>query len=277
MVLASLLERSLGKPMGLSPRRLSRFERGGGDMMAEETGGEITGSPPATPIRIEPAMPSPSVRPSPETGTAQPPAASIHRIETVERMRIERIMTEPVAPAPAPMIAPMVEPHDPVASSLPRATGEAPTETPRARRSRRAAPQPPSIDPAPQPTPADPPAPATERVHVIEQHLHTLSREWARETRVERTREIVRAGESAARPARRAEPDAPPLPATRIRQERLRPAATPMPAPAADPVVEVHIGCVELRATMAAPPRAARPTARREAGLETYLRKRDGH
>lgn len=275
MVLASLLDRSLGKPMGLRPRRLSLFERGG-DLRIEATEGEGgVGPPRATEARIEAPAPQTPVPPQADTSPRSPEnVAPVQRIETVERTRVERIVSEsasfePSASDAAKTDAPVAVPK------APPPVEAMPVEPRRTRSGRRGAGLP-SAERVPVPIPVQPQAAVTERVHVIEQRLQTLSHEWTREKRVERTREIVRKDEAPGPAPRRSGPSLTAPVAAFARPDRLRPTAPP-PATAPDPVVEVHIGRVELRATVANPPRAnGRAPAPPEVGLETYLRKRDG-
>ena len=273
MMLANLLDRSLGQAVGLRPRRLSMFERGGGEFRIEQP--EVPAAAPRPAPSLAEALAPPSRSSEPDISAPAPePGTPAPRIETVERTRIERIVTES-----APAMPPRAGTHDaaidiPAPRLLPPILQAAPT-APAGSRRRRREPAEETAEPRLAAAAEAPAANPAEQVRVIEQRLHTLSREWARETRVERTREVVRRDEAPSAPAFR-QPASPPVATSVARPERLRPTAPP-PTVAPDPVVEVHIGRVEVRATVATPPQtASRGLARSEAGLETYLRKRDG-
>ena len=277
--LTGLVARSIEGSAGIRPRRAARFERES-YLTREAVPLDTVASAPVRAAQADaPLTPQPALR-----TTAAPQTAPLEapRPAPEVRTRIERIVM-PTAESALPRSSRDTAASDP---AIPAAPARAPAEPARPGRQRRTRAAHTEQPPAPQP-------PATERigrietVRSIEQRLVELSREVTRERLIERERAPgIRPAEAIAQagtPHRAtAAPPASMREAASARPTRLRAAqALPRQASAPEPTIEVHIGRVELRATVAPP---QRPAVRRPAtasgsdggGLETYLRRRDG-
>lgn len=277
--LAGLVARTVEGSAGIRPRRASRFEREApARRMVEPL--EPAASPPSHDRAVTITAPAPAAaRTAPFAEPAAPPPRAPMAAPNATpdvRTRIERIVTPvresadhgtaPSSATPAPPIMPETlrstpsEPALPVRSRRRRATEAAATAAARAAPER--------IE-------------RIETVRTTEQRLRELTVEVRRERVIEReVAQQPRTDQTVAQPELPARTD----PAPRIapitaaaRVERLRP-ASPQPAAVAapEPTIEVHIGRVELRATVAPPQRHAARAAAPVTGLDDYLRRRDG-
>lgn len=276
MFLSQLLQRTLGGEARIRPRRATRFE------------------PVAPPAAEEPApspLPAPRVAapPAPADRGPAPPLVT-ERNERPERISAAAALDLSVAPMRAVHSPRPDRPMEPLPQNL------APLSKPEARPAAAARSGVMPADPVPSRLPprreeAAQAAPASKPAKRGPPTVESVSQRIERCTVEERlTRLAVRAPADPAFPA--APPPRPPvspaLPAARpqrvtpappappsVAQRRPRQGSSPAAAAAPEPVIEIRIGRVELRASAAAPPaRTARPAAP-VSSLEEYLRARD--